>query len=112
MRQLLTLEQESVSWPESLSRAVGTRGFTQEVQALIGRAREKGLEPADLARLARDEDRPDWLAAANFLEQYLTILDSASALDYPELIFRAVLLAESPARKAELRARFTPCVRR
>jgi superfamily I DNA/RNA helicase/RecB family exonuclease len=107
MRQLLTGEAESVRWPESLSRALGTRGFTAEVRAVIARAREKGLDPIGLELLAGVEGRDEWRAAARFLEQYLTVLDSSSALDYPELIYRAVLLAERSEVRADLRARYS-----
>ena len=50
LRELLTDDPESVRWPESLRAAVRTRGFAAEVQAVLARAREKGLDPADLAR--------------------------------------------------------------
>jgi superfamily I DNA/RNA helicase/RecB family exonuclease len=107
MRQLLTGEAESVRWPETLARALGTRGFAAEVRGVLGRAREKGLDPLSLELLAGVEGRDEWRAAARFLEQYLTVLDSTSALDYPELIYRAVLLAERSDVRAELRARYT-----
>ena len=106
MRQLLTDETESVRWPQSLARALGTRGFAAEVRAVLGRAREKGLDPIGLELLAGVEGRDEWRAAARFLEQYLTVLDSVSALDYPELIYRAVLLAERADVRAELRSRY------
>jgi superfamily I DNA/RNA helicase/RecB family exonuclease len=106
MRQLLTDEAESVAWPATLSRALGTRGFTAEVRAVLARAREKGIDPLGLELLAGVEGRDDWRAAAHFLEQYLTVLDSVSALDYPELIYRAVLLAERADVRGELRARY------
>jgi superfamily I DNA/RNA helicase/RecB family exonuclease len=106
MRQLLTGEAESVRWPASLASALGTRGFTAEVRAILARAREKGLDPIGLELLAGVEGRDEWRAAAQFLEQYLTVLDSASALDYPELIYRSVLLAERGDVKVELRDRY------
>jgi superfamily I DNA/RNA helicase/RecB family exonuclease len=74
---------------------------------VLGRAREKGVDPLGLELLAGVEGRDEWRAAARFLEQYLTVLDSSSALDYPELIYRAVLLAERGDVKAELRARYS-----
>src|SRR3954451_22536314 len=48
LQELLTNAPESVVWPESLSAAVGTRGFAREVQAVLARAREKGLDPDGL----------------------------------------------------------------
>jgi superfamily I DNA/RNA helicase len=63
LQRLLTHEAESVRWPAGLDRAVGTRGFAREVQAVLARAREKGLEPADLVGLGRVEEQPAWTAA-------------------------------------------------
>jgi superfamily I DNA/RNA helicase/RecB family exonuclease len=107
LQRLLTHEAESVRWPASLDRAVGTRGFAREVQAVLARAREKGLEPVDLVELGQAEDQPAWVAAGLFMEQYLTILDSESAVDYPELVHRAVALAESPEVRERLRRQYS-----
>ena len=101
LQELLTDAPESVRWPDSLRRAVGTRGFAVEVQAVLSRAREKGLEGEDLAALGREHDLPAYVAAGAFLEQYLTVLDSRGAVDYADLIRRAVLVAEE--HRAELR---------
>ncbi|HEX6486066.1 MAG TPA: ATP-dependent DNA helicase [Nocardioidaceae bacterium] len=107
LQRLLTHEPESVRWPVGLDRAVGTRGFAREVQSVLGRAREKGLEPADLVELGRAEDQPAWVAAGLFMEQYLDVLDSDSAIDYPELIHRAVAIAERPEVLQRLRQQYS-----
>ncbi|HEX6486400.1 MAG TPA: ATP-dependent helicase, partial [Nocardioidaceae bacterium] len=107
LQRLLTHEAESVRWPAALDRAVGTRGFAREVQTVLARAREKGLEPSDLVALGRTEDQPVWTAAGLFMEQYLDILDSESAIDYPELIHRAVALAETPDVRERLRRQYS-----
>ncbi|WP_395692312.1 ATP-dependent helicase [Nocardioides sp.] len=104
LQELLTDAPESVRWPAGLRRAVGTRGFAAEVQAVLARAREKGLEGADLTRLGLEHDLPEYVAAGEFLEQYLTVLDSRGAVDYADLIRRAVLVAEE--HRAELRSRY------
>ncbi|WP_395656034.1 ATP-dependent helicase [Nocardioides sp.] len=103
LRELLTDHPESVAWPESLARALGTRGFAREVHAVLSRAREKGLDGVGLAALGRDEGLPELVAAGLFLDQYLTNLDSQGATDYADLIRRATLEAE--AHRDELRAR-------
>ncbi|TIC84185.1 ATP-dependent DNA helicase [Nocardioides sp. GY 10127] len=103
LRELLTDAPESVSWPGPLERALGTRGFAKEVHAVLSRAREKGLEGAELAALGRREGQPELVAAGLFLDQYLTILDAQGATDYPDLIRRATLEAE--ANRELLRAR-------
>src|SRR3954466_8741933 len=45
LQELLTDNPESVSWPDSLRAAVGTRGFAREVHAVLSRPRERGLDP-------------------------------------------------------------------
>ena len=105
LQELLSDAPESVRWPDSLRRAVGTRGFSREVLDVLARAREKGLEADDLVRLGTAADLPEYVAAGHFLEQYLTVLDSLGAIDYPDLIRRAVIEAEANA--GELRGRFS-----
>ncbi len=105
LRELLADNPEAVAWPESLRRAVGTRGFTREVHAVLSRAREKGLDPAGLVALGVAHRLPELVAAGHFLDQYLTILDNLGATDYADLIRRAVIIAET--HRDALRARFT-----
>ena len=50
-----------------LQDALATRGFTDEVRALLARVRGYGLDPPDLKRLAVSARRPDWAGAARFL---------------------------------------------
>ena len=104
LQELINAEEEAVHWPASLRSAVGTRGFAREVQAVLSRAREKGLGPEELTRLGRAEGLEEYVAAGLFLGQYLDVLDSKSAIDYPDLIARAVVEAER--HRDELRARF------
>lgn len=84
----------SIRWPDDLRAALTTRGFADEVRAVLARARELGLGPDALSDFARRIGRPDWKAAAAFLSEYLDVLDLQGALDYAELLHRAVLLAE------------------
>jgi superfamily I DNA/RNA helicase/RecB family exonuclease len=102
LRELLQDHPESVRWPEPLRLALGTRGFAREVHAVLSRAREKGLDGDELAALGREHDVPEFVAAGAFLEQYLTILDDRSAVDYADLIRRATI--EAWAHRDELRA--------
>ena len=106
LQQMLQGTEGTSFWPESLRQAVGTRGFAREVQAVLARAREKGLDPVDLKSISAEADAPELLAAARFMQQYQVILDDHSAVDYPELIYRAVQLAEQPEVRAKLRAQF------
>jgi len=104
LRELLSDHPEAVRWPASLGRALGTRGFAREVHAVLGRAREKGLDGRQLAHLGREHDLPEFVAAGAFLDQYLTVLDAQGATDYADLIRRATIEAE--AHRDELRQRF------
>lgn len=104
LRQLIDDSPEAVRWPESLQRASQTRGFAHEVAAVLGRAREKGLEPDALRGLGEQHGLPEFVAAGWFLEQYLQNLDDQSATDYADLIRRAVI--EAADHQADLRAQF------
>ncbi|WUX86240.1 ATP-dependent helicase [Streptomyces sp. NBC_01426] len=84
----------SIRWPDDLRAALTTRGFADEVRAVLARARELGLGPGALSDFADRIGRPDWKAAAAFLSEYLDVLDMQGTLDYAELLHRAVLLAE------------------
>ncbi len=105
LQELLTDAPESVRWPDALRAAVGTRGFAREVQAVIGRARERGLDPDQLVDLGRREGVAEFEAAGLFLQQYLDVLGDQAAIDYPDLIARGVIEAER--HRAELRRRFS-----
>lgn len=86
-----------VNWPDELRACLTTRGFADEVRAVLARSRELGLGPDSLGRFAARTGRPDWAAAAAFLAEYLDVLDMQGVLDYAELVHRAVLLAEEVA---------------
>jgi superfamily I DNA/RNA helicase/RecB family exonuclease len=106
VRDLLAgdLTEGTVRWPQDLRVALGTRGFADEVRALLAKARSLGMEPATLRAAA--QGRPDWAAAADFMAEYLDVLDARGMLDYAELVHRAVAYATTAAGQAELRSRF------
>ena len=87
---------ESVSgpaWPEPLEPAVRRlRGFRTELRELMARATEYDVSPARLRELGRGTGRPAWVAAADFIEEYLGIVASSRAeqLDPAELARFAV----------------------
>ncbi|MER7190169.1 UvrD-helicase domain-containing protein [Streptomyces flaveolus] len=95
-----------VRWPDELRACLTTRGFADEVRAVLARSRELGLGPEALEAFARRIGRPDWRAAAAFLAEYLDVLDLQGVLDYAELVHRAVLLARRPEVAAQLAARY------
>ncbi|MEW2544753.1 ATP-dependent DNA helicase [Streptomyces sp. NPDC047002] len=89
-------------WPGDLRACLTTRGFADEVRAVLARSRELGLGPDELAAFAARTGRPDWGAAAAFLAEYLDVLDLQGVLDYAELVHRAALLARRPTTGARL----------
>ncbi|MFI9361123.1 ATP-dependent helicase [Kitasatospora sp. NPDC053057] len=95
-----------IHWPLDLRACLTTRGFADEVRAVLARSRELGLGEAELERFAQGVQRPDWAAAAHFLADYLDVLDLRGVLDYAELVHRAVLLAERPDVGEQLRKRY------
>lgn len=105
----LDLEKQGhahIRWPDELRACLTTRGFADEVRAVLARSRELGLGPDALADFARRTGRPDWSAAAEFLAEYLDVLDAQGVLDYAELVHRAVLLAERPEVSALLAGQY------
>ncbi|MER5211114.1 ATP-dependent DNA helicase [Streptomyces sp. NPDC002838] len=95
-----------VRWPDELRACLTTRGFADEVRAVLARSRELGLGPGALDAFARRIGRPDWRAAAAFLAEYLDVLDLQGVLDYAELVHRAVLLAHRPGVAERLAAQY------
>ncbi len=104
LRELLADHPESVRWPDRFRSALGTRGFAREVHAVLGRAREKGLDGEELRALGESEGIEEFVAAGLFLSQYLDSLDSQGATDYADLIRRAGI--EAQVQRDELRAQF------
>jgi len=90
-----------VRWPVGFAQAITTRGFAAELRDLMLRAFERGVPPAQLAAWGRERNRADWVAAADFLQEYLDVTALAGshsiALDPAELIRAAIdLLAAEP----------------
>jgi superfamily I DNA/RNA helicase/RecB family exonuclease len=95
-----------IRWPDELRACLTTRGFADEVRAVLARTRELGLGEGALRSFAEQVGRPDWYAAADFLAEYLDVLDGQGVLDYSELVHRAVLLAERPEVREQLRRQY------
>ncbi|MBA0051453.1 ATP-dependent helicase [Streptomyces sp. AJS327] len=95
--------RDRVRWPDELRACLTTRGFADEVRAVLARCREIGLSPEALGDFARRTRRPDWGAAADFLAEYLDVLDAHGVLDYAELVHRAVLHVERDEVATRLR---------
>ncbi|WP_234583806.1 ATP-dependent helicase, partial [Micromonospora sp. MH99] len=67
-------EDDPVGWPDDLRPALRTRAFAGQLRDLLMRAAERGVGPADLARLGEKLGRADWPAAARFLREYVSVL--------------------------------------
>ncbi len=93
-------------WPATLRAALGTRGFAEELRAVLARARDLGLDPEDLRAFAEQTGRSDWHATARFFGEYLDVADARGVLDYAELVHRAVLLCETEEVRTALRTRY------
>jgi superfamily I DNA/RNA helicase/RecB family exonuclease len=94
-------------WPQRLRPLLATRGFAAELRDFLLRAAERGLDGAQLARLGRQLDRDDWVAAGGFLIRYAARFDLAPvpAYDYAEIIrIAGKLLARPEIRQRERQA--------
>ncbi|UED84311.1 ATP-dependent helicase [Streptomyces profundus] len=112
LRELLAGHQDlersgrGVRWPDELRACLTTRGFADELRAVLARSRELGLGPDTLAAFARRTGRPDWEAAARFMAEYLDVTQAQGVLDYTELLRDAVRLTELPEHASRIRARY------
>jgi superfamily I DNA/RNA helicase len=93
-------------WPRTVAACLATRGLAEEVRDVIARSRERDVDLRRIAAAAGGEQRATWAALARFVEEYLDVLDAQGVIDYAELVHRAVLLAESPRVRGELRDRY------
>ncbi|WP_018502238.1 ATP-dependent helicase [Parafrankia discariae] len=93
-------------WPDPLTGCLNTRGFAEEIRMLLTRAREVGVDPPALARIARRVGRADWAAVAEFYGDYLDALGAEGTLDYADLVHAAANLVVEPEVRAELRQRY------
>ncbi len=92
------------AWPESLAQAFGTRAFAGQVRAVLAKARQLGMDPADVVEAGEAADREDWVRVGEFFEEYLDVLDAEGVLDYGELVHRSRILLTDPEVVATLRA--------
>ena len=84
-------------WPTSVAAAFGTRAFAGEVRSVIAKARQLGMDPEDVIDAGLAAERPEWVSAGQFFDEYLDVLDAERVLDYAELVHRCrIMLASSP----------------
>ena len=80
-------------WPHDLRDAVPTRGFAREARAAFAAARALGLTGAEVAALGARASAPAWAAIGPVLDEYLESQEQQGALDYAEVMFRALAVA-------------------
>lgn len=87
------------SWPEPLGPEVrALRGFRSELRDLMMRAVEHSVDAPVLARLGERAQRPEWVAAAAFLEEYAEVKEQVrpTQFDSAELgAFAAAIVRRS-----------------
>ena len=90
-------EGRAPDWPDAVRPALNLRGFRDELRDLLMRALERGLGPGDLHDIGTAHDRPEWVAAARVLEEYLdvTALATPGAYDPAAVVDHAVSLLDS-----------------
>jgi superfamily I DNA/RNA helicase len=92
------LEGIGPAWPEMLGPDVRRlRGFRTELRELMMRATEFDVPPTRLRVLARQYNRPEWAAAADFIDEYHEVVSNyrGNQLDSAELAAYAVAAINS-----------------
>jgi superfamily I DNA/RNA helicase len=94
------------AWPEELGPEVRRlRGFRTELRDLMMRATEYGVSPDRLRELGTSQGRPEWVAAADFIDEYLQVVSVSrpSHLDAAEFAQYAVAAIASgePGERVE-----------
>ena len=94
------------AWPELLGPDVrGLRRFRTELRELMMRATEYDVSPVRLRQLGASTGRPEWIAAADFIDEYLTVAAQSreTQFDATELVQFAVAAIESgsPGERVE-----------
>lgn len=93
-------------WPDFVSEALPTRGFRSELRDLLMRAVEWGLSADEFADLGRAHSRPEWIAAAQVLDEYdqVTALSQPGAFDPAWILGAAAdVLEDDPAALERVR---------
>lgn len=98
------LDGTGPQWPEELGPEVRRlRRFRSELRELMMRATEYGISTDRLRALARQEGRPAWAAAADFVDEYLRVVTAAreAQLDPAELsrYAAASIRSDSPGER-------------
>ncbi|MSZ20300.1 MAG: AAA family ATPase, partial [Actinobacteria bacterium] len=91
-------EQDNADWPKSLDKTVRSlTGFRTELRDLIAACLEHGVDPDRLLELGKQQNLPQWEAAAMCFKSYLAELNSTARarFDSASLLRRAATLLAS-----------------
>lgn len=96
--------QSGPAWPENLGPEVRRlRQFRTELRELMMRATEFDVSTARLRKLGAETSRPEWMAAADFIDEYLQVLSYSreAQVDPAELARFAVaaIASENPGER-------------
>lgn len=90
-------------WPSSHHAALLTPSFAAELRDFMLRTAERAISPATIAQLGQSLQRPEWVAAAQFIEEYRDIAElrqgttrRGAKLDQAELMVAAVECLQDP----------------
>lgn len=82
LRQLLEEQDQSV-WPRTLDSQVRSlAGFRTELRDLIAVCLEHGVTPGKLAEFGKSQNLPEWIAASDSFERYLSKLQQSDRARY------------------------------
>lgn len=91
-------EGADIRWPARVPPgALRLRAFRDELRDLLMRAAERGLGPADLARLGERHERPEWVAAAAVYAEYLDVTRLRAATPDAGARFDAAVVVDEAA---------------
>lgn len=111
IRELLKGNQEAGGeyWPAERVEALDYVGFARGLRDFLLRAGERGKSAADVKKLGEQENKPLWVAAGAFLEEYTAVmnLQQMHHLNASELLITAVrALEDNPALLEKMRNRY------
>jgi superfamily I DNA/RNA helicase/RecB family exonuclease len=94
-------------WPDELLPALTTRGFRGQLRDLVMRAVERDVDATTLAELGERHGRPEWVAAAHVLQEYLDVTALAAPGAYDPAAITgaaAAALAADPVLLQQVRS--------
>ncbi|QTH60433.1 ATP-dependent helicase [Corynebacterium hindlerae] len=93
IQELLQIHAESEDnyWPDNVRDALTMVGFARQLRDFLLRSQERGLGPEQLQGLGHVYNRPMWVAAGKFLQEYeeITQLTGAQLYNASELVVAA-----------------------